>query len=258
MRGAERMPTLAESVIVDLVAAFAAMLRARGPCVRAAGRLVAALATAGPLDLPGILAAWLDVETARGTLTEASRRSTIEDWRRAVARWHRAAEAVPPTDGPAGNVTDTLAAWLEGGRVAWRAGAGGWPRPPAGIEDLAAPSARELTRVVAAVAATAGLATSSAVVLGHPRGGLRAGAPPVTDVVCLAVEPERRWGPLAVVATETDRAACVAAPAEAVPVAVAARTAAGRLEWVPLGADVRDGLEGEPPPGSVERIVDAA
>jgi hypothetical protein len=41
-------------------------------------------------------------------------------------------------------------------------------------------------------------------------------------------------------------------------VAVAARTAAGRLEWVPLGADVRDGLEGETAPGPVEWIVDAA
>jgi hypothetical protein len=256
--GAERAPTLAESVVVDLVAAFGAMLRTRGPCVRAVGRLVAALAAAGPLDLPGILAAWLDAETARGTLTEASLRSTIEDWRRAVARWHRAADAVPPTGGPAGNVTDALAAWLDGGRVAWRPGAGCWPSPPAGIQDLAAPAARELTRVVAAVAATAGLATRSAVVLGHPRGGLRTGDPPVTDLVCLAARPERRWGPTAVVAAEPDRGACVAAPAEVVPVAVAARTAAGRLEWVPLGADVRDGLEGETAPGPVEWIVDAA
>jgi hypothetical protein len=80
----------------------------------------------------------------------------------------------------------------------------------------------------------------------------------VTDLVCLAARPERRWGPTAVVAAEPDRGACVAAPAEVVPVAVAARTAAGRLEWVPLGADVRDGLEGETAPGPVEWIVDAA
>jgi hypothetical protein len=253
-----RPPTLAESIAVDCVAAFAATLRGRGLCAKATGRLLAPLSSVGPLELPRTLADWLETEAARGTLTPQSRRATIEDWKRAVADWHRGTDRSPPTGGLPACPLDALASWLERGADDLPAAADG-RRLPAGLDDLRGPTPRELASLVAAARTSGGPTPRHAAVLGHPSGGLLVSAiETVPRLICLGASPWRRWGPVTVVDDDFPRVACVGGTGVTTPVAVAATIAAGRLEWVPLGADVRDGLETAAARMGRDRIVDAA
>jgi hypothetical protein len=245
----ERPPSLAESVAVDLVAAFLAACRALGLGDGAAGRLAVALAAAGPLDLPVALGGWLESEAARGTLAEAVRDRIAAEWRRAVSRWHRAADLAPPACGLPASPHAALATWLERAVDDPLAGRRR-PGPPASVADLARSTPQELATAAAAVS------TRGTVVLGHPSGGRRGGGGCVSQVVCLGAATGPRWRAVSVVAVGLDRVADVA-PVTG-PVAVAARAASGRLEWVPLGPDVRDGLEAESAHDRSGWIVDAA
>jgi hypothetical protein len=121
-----RPPTLAESVAVDLVAAFALRERERG--ADHAG-LVRRLVRARPVALPAALAAW-QAEAAPPLREWAA---VADAWRRAVDRWHEAARREVPSCEVEFDALGSLAAWL-----ADAARAGGETRPiPAAIERIA-------------------------------------------------------------------------------------------------------------------------
>jgi hypothetical protein len=121
-----RPPTLAESVAVDLVAAFALRERERGADhVGLVRRLVRARAVA----LPAALAAW----QAETDPPLRERAAVADAWRHAVDRWHEAARREVPSCEVEFDALGSLAAWLAD---APRSAAE--PRPmPAAIERIA-------------------------------------------------------------------------------------------------------------------------
>lgn len=96
----ERPPTLAESVVVDLVARFAAAI---GPDGRT---LVGRIASAGVVGIPGRMAAWHDRQSSglRVRLGNA--------WHRAVDEWWRRAQRCVPTVETQFDAVDAVAAWF--------------------------------------------------------------------------------------------------------------------------------------------------
>lgn len=96
-----RPPTLAESVTVDLVARFGAMLGPEGrPLVRR-------LTSVGVLRIPREIAAWLAAQGA------GSRARIGNDWRKTVDAWWRQARRSVPTAEVEFDAVDALAAWFQ-------------------------------------------------------------------------------------------------------------------------------------------------
>jgi len=108
-----RPPFLGESVVIDLVARFAATTIDRGLAIPAVLRLVGRLTTATPLEIPAHLADWLAVRHEGDGLTVAHRQRIESEWRRAVAAWHRAARRLPPVCEIEACPVDWLAGWFE-------------------------------------------------------------------------------------------------------------------------------------------------
>jgi hypothetical protein len=104
-----RQPTLAESLMTDLVVPFAVAARCDsdlGPRVRPR---LAALSAARPSQWPALVAG---IEPG-GTEPEILRPT----WQRAVAAWHRAAVRELPSCETEFDALGELAAWLDGGRA---------------------------------------------------------------------------------------------------------------------------------------------
>lgn len=162
----ERPPFLGESVLVDLVARFAATILGDDPPVRPLRRLVGRLGDAAPLELPAHLAAWLAAGSEGADLPISRRRRIESEWQRAVAAWHREARRVPPICG------------IEACPIDWLAG---WFAHPAAATPPAEVAARFAPRPPWAARRPAGL------VLGHVGGHAGAAdAGPWRGPVCLA------------------------------------------------------------------------
>lgn len=225
--GADRPPTLAESVTVDLVVPFlAALAGTAGPRGATAG-LAAAVAASSVASLPGVIAGWM---VADGH-DDGGRCGVVPAWRRAVDAWLRQARRMPPECGLPASPLESLAAWLHA------AAAGPAPEAIAGLFDRAVPPPP---------------AAAGAVVLGHP-------LPAVGDeaTICLGRPAVRRCGRVAVVRADgAAEAACVAAnPPPVAPPTVARRRAAEAFGWL-------QSTEDEPAAparaGSAMPVVDAA
>jgi hypothetical protein len=122
--GGGRPPTLAESVTVDLVAAFAVR-----ECGADRAALARRLVRARPVMLPAALAAW----HAEADPPLRERAAVHDAWRRAVDRWHHAARREVPSCEVEFDALASLATWLaDAGAVTDE------PRPmPAAIERIA-------------------------------------------------------------------------------------------------------------------------
>lgn len=105
-RPADRCPTLGESITVDLVARFGAVLLEHGHARRGVARLIASLGAVGPLDMPAALVHWM--MTGRPQ-TVAVRPGIIDLWRYAVDAWHRVAHVDRPLHALACCPLDALA-----------------------------------------------------------------------------------------------------------------------------------------------------
>lgn len=100
----DRPPTLAESVAVDLVARFAALVAVRKARVGGALRRIA---DAGVVGIPEAVGGWLDA-LAGGPDVGAVR----DDWERSVEAWWRGARRCVPSCEAEFDVVDALARWL--------------------------------------------------------------------------------------------------------------------------------------------------
>jgi len=181
-----RPPFLGESVVIDLVARFAASTLDQRPAIPAVPRLVGRLTSASPLAIPTILADWLGDRHEGTALTAAQRRWIESAWRRAVAAWHREARRVPPACGIEACPVDWLAEWFERPATTEEAAADVVPT------DVAA----RFTPRPPRAARTAG-----SLVLGHVVAVAgAAGSDRLTDgVICLGHEPGVGHGPPTVV-----------------------------------------------------------
>lgn len=198
--GADRPPTLAESVIVDLVVPFADAVGRRS----ANAGLVAAVAASSIAALPGVIARWM-VADGDG---DAGRGDVVAAWRRAVDAWLRQARRAPPECGLPASPLESLADWLHAAAVA---------PPPEVVADL-------FDRVVPPAHAAA-----RALVLGHP--------PPAAGdaaTICLGRPVVRGCNPVAVVRADgAAEVACVAAnPRSVAPPTIVRRRAADAFEWL--------------------------
>lgn len=165
---AERQPTLAESIAVDLVGRFAAALPA-------AARLVRRLAAVGTTGIPAVIAAQSGMasDPAHG-----DRAGILDCWRRCVEAWWQAARRTVPSCEVEFDAVDAVAGW-------YAAAATGAAGVPAGLTGLLPRAPRG----------------SPGLVLGH-LGGAAAGS----SVVCLgpdgeSLEPHR---PRLIACTESE------------------------------------------------------
>jgi hypothetical protein len=106
---AGRAPSLAESIAVDLVVPFAMALEAEASGWHLVRRRVGAIAAAGLLDMPQLVAAMIGLW---GGATASGRRVALS-WRRCVAAWWTIARQEPPASETEHDVLDAVAAWLE-------------------------------------------------------------------------------------------------------------------------------------------------
>ncbi|MFM8735759.1 MAG: hypothetical protein ACKOC8_11255 [Pirellulales bacterium] len=127
-RPAERPPTLAESVAVDLVAPFAVAVHdAIGPV---ATRLVRSLAAARAVEIPAVLTAWRRGLHGADIADAGPRLDAV--WRRCVDRWAMQARRSVPSCEAEFDAVDALAGWL-----AFAAAGEGPGGGPPGLERLA-------------------------------------------------------------------------------------------------------------------------
>lgn len=99
-------PTLGASLAVDLVARFGDALRGRPDLWPACRPLVARLAAARAMEMPGVVAEWV-ASMERGT-------AVVRDaWRAAVAGWRRQARIVEPACDASFDSIDAVAAWMD-------------------------------------------------------------------------------------------------------------------------------------------------
>jgi hypothetical protein len=237
----DRPPTLHESLTVDLLARFAALLHETEP-VTLARRVMAMLVADCPLDVPLRLRAWLDRAGAVGTLAQESRDRIEAAWGRAVDAWHRRARRDVPMTEFQFDAVDALATWLR--------------KSPETME-AAAPS------VLAAAGPTTreSLQESSIIVSGHRAadgapGGLTAG----TRTICLGPAAVRRLhardrfaSDVAAIAPEIEafdvrpKAVTIFAPGEA-----------GSADWLVWFTSGLENSDARPAPVRAPWIVDAA
>jgi len=112
--GADRPPTLAESLSVDLLVPFARLLREHAATRESAPRLMRRLASVRPLALPAVLAAWLSGGRRAGSAAAWMEVMTAEIWRRAVDGWHRLARRDPPLVESEFDLVDRVATLMAG------------------------------------------------------------------------------------------------------------------------------------------------
>lgn len=104
-----RQPTLAESLMTDLVVRFAATVRGDTELWPLVRPRLAALSAARPSQWPALVA---------GIGSDGRQRASVwSPWRRAVAAWHRAAVHELPTCETEFDALGELAAWLDGSRA---------------------------------------------------------------------------------------------------------------------------------------------
>ena len=169
--GADRPPTLAESLSVDLLVPFARLLSEHAATRETAPRLVRTLAAARPLALPALLAAWLAGRGQAGSSRGWLERRTLEIWQRAVEGWHRLARRDPPLLESEFDLVDRVANLM--------ADVGRDTRPDAveicePRDPMLEPGAGETT-----------------LVYGHPSAPRRSADGP-QRIVCLGIDPLRR------------------------------------------------------------------
>jgi hypothetical protein len=169
----DRPPTLHESLSVDLLARFAALVHEAEPAA-VARRVVGTLVAASPLDVPRRLQAWLDRAGDIGSLSHDSRDRIEAAWGRAVDGWQRRARRDVPVTELQFDAVDAIANWLRANTVAM---------------DAAIPVAPTT------IAATTGRLPdgSAIVVFGHlPAGSEGCAEAAGTNVICLGPETVRR------------------------------------------------------------------
>lgn len=106
---AERSPSLAESLAVELIVPFARALSNESAGWHLARRRLGAIAAAGLVDMPRAVAAIVGLW---GSATAPGRRILLA-WRRCVAAWRNIARHQPPAIETEFDVADPLAEWLE-------------------------------------------------------------------------------------------------------------------------------------------------
>jgi hypothetical protein len=99
-------PTLGASLAVDLVARFGNALRGRPDLWPACRPLLARLAAARPVDMPGMVCDWL-------VLLEQGTGVVRDTWRAAVAAWRRQARLAEPVCDASFDSIDAVAAWMD-------------------------------------------------------------------------------------------------------------------------------------------------
>jgi hypothetical protein len=125
----DRQPLLGESLAVDLVARFAATISDRLPTRPVLRTLLSVMGASRGLELPVVLAGWLDAVTGDRSLPAADGDTIVAVWKRAVAAWHREAIRCPPVSGLEASPVDALAEWFAEGPTAT-------PRSTAAIASL--------------------------------------------------------------------------------------------------------------------------
>ncbi|MFM8414922.1 MAG: hypothetical protein ACKOCX_09370, partial [Planctomycetota bacterium] len=109
--GIDRPPTLAESLTIDLVVAFAAAVRDDVALWKILRPRLGELSSAGPVGLPaGIAALVPEVTSIEAAIDLRTRLSDL--WRRSVDRWHAIATRDMPTCEAEFDALGDLAAWL--------------------------------------------------------------------------------------------------------------------------------------------------
>lgn len=127
-RTGDRPPSLAESVLVDLVVPFAVRLRDDLPAWRAGRACVSALSGSALSELPRVVTT---LGSVPGGDLRATRRVMLA-WRRSVAAWAAAARRDPPACDVEFDLVAAVAGWLE---TAWQEG-GAAPTIPAPLSGL--------------------------------------------------------------------------------------------------------------------------
>jgi hypothetical protein len=173
-------PTIGESLVVDLIAAFGVALAGLPEVRPQAAAIVHKLVTGPVLDAPARLLGWLEADERGGRLPVASRGRLVGRWNEAVAQWHKQARRLVPRGLDCVDVIGQIAAGLE-------------------IDPATGPLAAVRHRQ-GAVAPGAGTRPAEVVMLGHAF-DRRGGSWP-QGVACLAAGPEDHWPPLAVVASD--------------------------------------------------------
>ena len=131
--GLDRPPTLAESLAIDLLVAFAVAARDDTALWRLVRPRLGEIASAGPAILPARIAA-LAADLAPAEASPALRRRLEDLWRECVDRWHAIAARDMPTCEAEFDALGDLAAWL-GNPAA--------PRQPAALARLGASAAAD-------------------------------------------------------------------------------------------------------------------
>jgi len=126
-------PTLGASLAVDLVARFGTVLRGRSDLWPACRPLVAQLAAARALEMPGVVGEWLATVERSAVLVR-------DAWRAAVARWRRQARIAEPACDASFDSIDAVAAWMDAVDIAVPVAAGDIAallesRPPFGADS---------------------------------------------------------------------------------------------------------------------------
>jgi hypothetical protein len=237
----DRPPTLHESLSVDLLARFAALLH-ETERMTIARRLMAMLVADCPLDVPLRLRAWLDRAGAVGTLAQGSRERIEDAWGRAVDAWHRRARRDVPTTEFQFDAVDALATWLQKSHETMEAAA-------PSVVAVAWPTPRE------------SLQESSIVVSGHRAADSATGGPTAASrTICLGPAAVRR---LHVRDRFTSDVATITPEIEAFDVRPKAVTIfapgeAGSADWSAWFTSGLENSDVRPAPVRVPWIVDAA
>lgn len=105
----DRPPTLSESLLVDLVAAFAVRLRDVPHAAHHARRLVRLLVRSQLVDLPQHVSR---AAPDAGGHVPATAHALLDLWKRSVDHWHRAARTDPPASPTGFDAVDALATWM--------------------------------------------------------------------------------------------------------------------------------------------------
>lgn len=235
---ADRPPTLHESLSVDLVARFAALVQETEPTALAR-RVMKTIVASCPLDVPRRLRAWLDRACAVGILSHDSRDRIESAWGRAVDGWQRRARRDVPTTEFQFDAVDAIAHWLR---------------------------ANPVTMDASIPAATGCMPEGPAlVVYGHlPAGSGATGEPARFEPICLGRETVRRFSSVGLLGGDVVSAVAMIAPeVEAFDTRPKAVTIfepgeAGAAEWSASFAGGQSAVEARPPSAHAPWIVDAA
>lgn len=196
----DRPPTLHESIVVDLLAEFGAMLRDRRAVSDGGRRLMRSLAAVHPLDLPRRLTAWLQRTDDRGEAADTDRDGIVTVWHRAVAQWHRRARRQAPATAIEFDAVEEIAAWMD--RLDGAAASG----PAGGLHELVD------TAHAAVVPPAGGGDAVRFAVFGHLSQGFTTSIDDPSAVrICLGPRPVRRsFGLAALVRSPAVDVACIA------------------------------------------------